>query len=257
MPGWRARLGQAKAHRHLVDEGLVVRAVPRLIQLELVVQPLLLDVGQDRHPPAQQPLAVLADDGPGEMAVGVVVVVHRQGDLLEVVDALRPPGGLARRLHRREQQRDQHAAGRRRGDAGDRLARDQPEALAVGDDRQRRGEEQGLQLVRPREHGAIDVQRAARPLGLRPGGCGTWPQSMTSPALQVIIVRKTAGSIVIGQEPGRSVGDQGLESPRVRRPGAVERRGRLRVEGEVGVGPGPGHRLPGLDGQDRVRESRR
>ena len=53
------------------------------------------------------------------------VVVHRQADLLEVVDALGAAGGLAGRLHGREQQRDQHAAGGRRADAGDRVARDE------------------------------------------------------------------------------------------------------------------------------------
>jgi len=37
-----------------------------------------------------------------------MVIVHGQGDLLEVVDALGAPGGLARRLHCRQQQGDQH-----------------------------------------------------------------------------------------------------------------------------------------------------
>ena len=42
-----------------------------------------------------------------ERAVGVVVVVQGQADLLEVVDALGAAGGLAGRLHGRQQQADQ------------------------------------------------------------------------------------------------------------------------------------------------------
>jgi len=34
--------------------------------------------------------------------------VHPQADLLQVVDALRPPRGLARRLDGRQEQGDQH-----------------------------------------------------------------------------------------------------------------------------------------------------
>jgi hypothetical protein len=35
--------------------------------------------------------------------------VHRQADLLEIIAALHAPCGLARRLHGREQERDQDA----------------------------------------------------------------------------------------------------------------------------------------------------
>src|SRR5262249_25103444 len=37
-----------------------------------------------------------------------LVVVHGQGELLEVVGAAHPVGGLAHLLHRRQQQADQH-----------------------------------------------------------------------------------------------------------------------------------------------------
>src|SRR5262249_46663347 len=43
----------------------------------------------------------------GEPLVGVVEVVRRQGDLLQVVAALHPVGGLADLLHRRQQEPDQ------------------------------------------------------------------------------------------------------------------------------------------------------
>lgn len=46
--------------------------------------------------------------GVGKEAVGAVIVVQRQPDLLEVVLALRAASGLARHLHRWQQQRDQH-----------------------------------------------------------------------------------------------------------------------------------------------------
>jgi hypothetical protein len=41
--------------------------------------------------------------------VGIVVVVHPQGKLLEIVAALQPSCGLACRLNRRQQQGDQDA----------------------------------------------------------------------------------------------------------------------------------------------------
>ena len=45
----------------------------------------------------------------GNRLLDLLVVQAAQGDLLEVVPALRLPGGLPRRLHRRQQQRDQDA----------------------------------------------------------------------------------------------------------------------------------------------------
>ena len=69
-------------------------------------------------PPRRAPGVIVAGrvDGVGmwrgvgagrEAAVGVVVVVARQRDLLEVVGALHPRGGLADLLHRGQQQADQ------------------------------------------------------------------------------------------------------------------------------------------------------
>ena len=56
---------------------------------------------------------VRADRGGRECPVDVVVVHHRQPQLLQVVDALRASGGLARRLDGGQEQRDQD------GDDGD------------------------------------------------------------------------------------------------------------------------------------------
>ena len=60
-------------------------------------------------------------------AVRVDVVVHRQGDLLEVVGALGPPRRLARRLDRRQEQGDQDAH-----DRDDDQQLDQGEARPAG-----------------------------------------------------------------------------------------------------------------------------
>ena len=48
-----------KALGHLLEQLLVVLAVPGLVEVELLVEGLLIDVGQDGHPPAQQRLALL------------------------------------------------------------------------------------------------------------------------------------------------------------------------------------------------------
>ena len=50
-----------------------------------------------------------ADVSGREEVVDAVIVVHRQADLLQVIQALRAPGRLARRLHGRQEQGDQHA----------------------------------------------------------------------------------------------------------------------------------------------------
>ena len=74
----------------------------------------LLQPGQDGRRPAGVHVlrGGLAEDGDPaagrEGVVGVVVAVEGNTNLLEVVDALDPPGGLAGRLHRRQEQRDQH-----------------------------------------------------------------------------------------------------------------------------------------------------
>ena len=48
--------------------------------------------------------------GRGNALFEAWIVVHRQGDLLEVVHALDAPGGLERRPHRGHHKSDQHAA---------------------------------------------------------------------------------------------------------------------------------------------------
>ena len=53
-------------------------------------------------------LRVAVEGALRQVAVGALEVEDAQADLLEVVDALGAAGGLAGRLHRRQQQADQH-----------------------------------------------------------------------------------------------------------------------------------------------------
>src|SRR5439155_636694 len=68
--------------RHLVDQLLVVRAIPRLIELELLVKSVFLDVRQDLHPPAQERFTVLTLLVAGQAAIRVVIIMPGQSDLL-------------------------------------------------------------------------------------------------------------------------------------------------------------------------------
>lgn len=78
---------------------------------QLVVQGSLLDERQDEGLPAPAGIG-LAGGGreppKRQRAVGVVMVVHCDADLAQVVRTLRPPSGFAGRLHGRQQQGDEH-----------------------------------------------------------------------------------------------------------------------------------------------------
>jgi hypothetical protein len=85
--------------------GHVVLLVVGAVQVPLGVQVVLLEVGEDQHGPGG-PLVV--GDGRRQRPPDVVVVVHGQADLLEVVGALGAEGRLARLLDGRHRQADQH-----------------------------------------------------------------------------------------------------------------------------------------------------
>ena len=92
---WLARTAVDCGHAR--EQGLVVGAVPGLVEVKLVEEGLFPNQGQDRDPPAQERLAVLVHDrGRREVAMRGTgdVVMHRQGDLLEIVHTLRPLGCL-------------------------------------------------------------------------------------------------------------------------------------------------------------------
>ncbi len=82
--------------------GHMARADVRVIGSE---QRGLLEERQDTG--VARILVIRLDQGEREAAIDVVVVVHRQGDLLDIVDALGAAGRLAGRLHGRQQQGDQ------------------------------------------------------------------------------------------------------------------------------------------------------
>src|SRR5262249_968867 len=105
----RAGVGADKGFAdHLIRRVVVVGKVV-VVQL---VEVVLLDVRQNGDEPAGV-VNVTRRGSPrlvahGETAVLVVVIHHGQANLLEIVLALRPAGGLAHLLHGRHEQTDQH-----------------------------------------------------------------------------------------------------------------------------------------------------
>ena len=108
------------ADQHVQDRGGPAGqdVLPGIIEIPRRRQGPLLDLGQDQH--EQRNVAVLGrirlagrrgpiESAGGKHAVRIVIVLRRQGELLQVVDATGPPGRLAGRLDRRQQQRDQDA----------------------------------------------------------------------------------------------------------------------------------------------------
>ena len=86
MPGLRFAAGSTKMGTDHFGQLLVVLAVPGFIQFELFVEHLF-EVRQDVHRQLNSGLPGCIEVRCGRKAlVHVVVVVHRQGDLLEVVD---------------------------------------------------------------------------------------------------------------------------------------------------------------------------
>jgi hypothetical protein len=99
-----------------VGGGPLDRGAPAGAEL---VDVLVFDEGKDVEQPAarlsyvESPVGVAdpaVSPAPGrQVLVELFVVDHAQGELLEVVLALDPARGLACRLHRRKQQRDENA----------------------------------------------------------------------------------------------------------------------------------------------------
>jgi hypothetical protein len=81
-----------------------VDVVP-LVDVPLAVEVVLLDVWQDEDGPGDP--AVDVDAARRQEAVGVVIAVDGDADLLEVVGAADACGGLAHLLDGREQEADQ------------------------------------------------------------------------------------------------------------------------------------------------------
>src|ERR1700730_15242701 len=64
--------------------------------MELLIKFALLQEREDEDPPAQERLAILALRGWRENLVDIVVVVHREPDLFQMVDRDRPSPSLLR-----------------------------------------------------------------------------------------------------------------------------------------------------------------
>jgi len=78
--------------RHLSEHLLVVLAVPGFVEVVLVVQSLLVEEGENRHPPAVNGFAIRPEiRGTRESPVRCLVIMNGDADLLEVVFALTSP----------------------------------------------------------------------------------------------------------------------------------------------------------------------
>ena len=111
----RARVGR---DRHLLEREVgiavavrVVGAVARQLRVPLLRDVVLLEERHEDNPAGDVARGALADlvvhDRVGELAVGALVVVAREPNLLHVVGALDPRGGGANLLNRGEQKADE------------------------------------------------------------------------------------------------------------------------------------------------------
>ncbi len=87
------------------------RCENRPVEIERIVERLLLDEGQDRMVAGEVhvDLSDATVDGRREDPAGTLVVVHRQAELLQVVQTLCTSSGLSGRLDRRQEQGDQNS----------------------------------------------------------------------------------------------------------------------------------------------------
>ena len=128
--------------------------------VELLKESLLLEERQDRHPPAQKRLAILAANIGRKVIVGRVEVLKREADLLEVIRRL---GAAPRKLSFAKaghqcRERDWH--GRRRVQRRNRLARDEADSCVIDDQRMYRREKVRAQIIRVGHE--LDVERRRR-----------------------------------------------------------------------------------------------
>src|SRR5437899_12980718 len=85
---------------HVGQELNVVRAVPRLVQLKLMVKAFLPQIRQQEHAPAiKRPAIPATHGGWWQSAVRVVVHVHRHSELIQVGCTIYPIRSLPHILH--------------------------------------------------------------------------------------------------------------------------------------------------------------
>ena len=89
---------------HFIEEFDVVFAIPRLIEVELLVKIVLFDKGKDGYTPTQKWVSIsICDSSWRKLPVGRFIVQKREHDLLEVIHGGHPSGRLAGRLDGRQQ----------------------------------------------------------------------------------------------------------------------------------------------------------
>jgi hypothetical protein len=89
----------------------IISVVPILLLIQETVGILLFHVREQVHYRGDARRVGEADGSGADRHTlpSVMVILHGQPDLLEIVDALGAAGSFARRLHGREQQTNQHA----------------------------------------------------------------------------------------------------------------------------------------------------
>ena len=150
-----------------------MRAVPGLVQVELIVQGLLPRKGRMATRQLRSGLPSLSSTSAGKRR-WLMVVVHGQADLLEVVDALGPsarPHGPPERPAAVAATSTPPTAGEET--LGERFAGDDPDSLHVGYDRERAGEQQGCQLNSPWTSSGSTAEGLLRQAGGRTGVAGS------------------------------------------------------------------------------------
>ena len=82
--------GTPQDRRHFLEQGEIMRAVPRLAEVKLIIEFLVIDVRKHGDSPTQQRLAVLISDRGGrKMAVTYLTKMEKgEVDIFEVAQAL-------------------------------------------------------------------------------------------------------------------------------------------------------------------------
>ena len=92
-----------------------MRAVPRFVQVEVLVEFFLLQVGQQKDAPTVERLPRrIAHGGGREAAVILVIAVHRQDDLFEIVARNHPVRCVANGSSNRHEQETENGTRHRK-----------------------------------------------------------------------------------------------------------------------------------------------
>ena len=102
---WRTRVTQGVDLGHLIEQWPIDRAVPRLVEFELLVERFLFQVRQQKDAPAVKRPALAVERGGGRQhAVLIVEVGQGSSDLIQIVLALEALGRFPSLGDNRDQQ---------------------------------------------------------------------------------------------------------------------------------------------------------